>query len=626
MPWHYLEKCMTTESLLRATRNVYLLVPKPGVSSSDEAEYWAMGLDGLNDQDIKSSVIALRREREKKQVPVSKVKALKITALQTALAVTLGARSYDQWREVELPRIRAFLAENGMTHPADLIRWALRPGFADPLTAQRLAERFFNSGLPLPKRLFTGVGSMLFAARGYGRMDIHELAGKDMFYDEERLEYCVERENEVVLRAHDLRKRGPDTPEFVDLTGRTLLLNAVSEFAGGMYNLLGDNLSDPLQTPPVFTAYDTCPESDALNQRIFELFRREIEQSTAGWVDVLPMPGNDNLVFLKGPDGTFDWVVRDQRDKPFTANPFHPIFKSDELPSAMQTSKLAARLYFTKGEWRECLEHLAERRHYAEGGSIENWPGYDKLILRELIAEAAYVPPRPLDGLQDNGFTAHRLKDRCLMISPLVTIDEFWRFYERSDWRRIRAERLAKAGCEIESDLAAVNLHDAADAPVSVTWFDAIAYCRHIEKATGLPVRLLDVEEWRAIAPAPARDIVKDGWGDLTWVVTGGDGRTGTDSAHRYPEACPDGGGWLRFGKDLTWSSNQEGLQFLSVVDFGEWLGDYASGYAAAANAATGKALMTGPLERDRCPARLTMRYKGLKVGFRLCYIARPDA
>lgn len=616
---------MTTESLLRATRNVYLLVPQPGLSASDDAMFWAMSLDGLSDQHIKDAVISLRQDREKKHDPVSKSKSLKITALQNALAVTLGARSYDHWRETELPRIRAFLADNGMARPADLIRWSNRPGFAGALTAQRLAERFFNSGLPHPGRLFTGVGSMLFAPSGYGRMDIDELAGKGIYFDEQRLEYCAQRENEVVLRAHHFRENGPDAPEFLDLTGRMLMLNAVSEYVGTMYNLLGDNLGDAIRQPPVFTCYRTRPEEDALNQRILEMFRGEIEQSVDGWVDVVPMPGNKNIIFLRGADGTFDWVVRDQRDKPFTGNPFHPIFKSDELPSALQSSKVAARLYFTKGEWREQLEHLAESRHYAEGGSPANWPGYDKLILRELVAAAAYLLPRPPHGPKNNAFTPHRLKDRCLMISPLITVDEFWRFYEHSEWRHIRVDRLARAGLRMEADLDAVNLHDSGGAPVSVTWFDAIAYCRHVEKTTGLPVRLLDVDEWREIAPAPARDIEKDGWGDLTWVITGGDGRTGTGSAHRYPEACPDGG-WLRFGKDLTWSSNRDGLQFLSVVDFGEWLSDYGSGYAAAANAATGKALMTGPLERDRCPAHLTMRYKGLKVGFRICYAARPDA
>ena len=617
---------MTTESLLRATRSVYLLVPKPGADTSDEALYWAMSLDGLDNQHIKDSVTSLRQDRERKQVHVSKVKALKTTALQNALAVTLGGRSYDHWRDIELPRILTFLAQNGMSRPADLIRWSVRPGFASPLTAQRLAERFFHSGLALPKRLFTGVGSVLFAAQRYGRMDIDELAGRPMYYDEQRLAFCAEREHEVVLRAYDLRRTESNTPPFLDLTGRTLMLNGVSEYVGAMYNLLGYNLIEPVRQPPVFTSYNTSTEDDALDQRLFEMFRREIEQSAEGWVDVMPIPGNDNIVFLKGADGTFDWVVRDQRDKPFTGNPLHPIFKSDELPSAMQSSKLAARLYFRKGEWRERLEHLAESRHYADGGSTANWPGYDKLILRELIAGAAYLPPRPLDGPQDHRFVPHYLKDRCLMVSPLVTVDEFWRFYEHSEWRRVRADRLTKVGERIEADLGAVNLHDVGDAPASVTWFDAIAYCRHVEKETGLPVRLLQVEEWREVAPPPARDIVKDGWGDLTWVITGGDGRTGTDSKHRYPEACPEGGGWLRFGKDLTWSTNREGLPFLSVVDFGEWLGDYESGHAAAANAATGRALMTMELERDRCPAHLTMRYKGLKVGFRLCYVAQLDA
>lgn len=617
---------MTTESLLRATRNVYLLVPKPNASPSDDALYWAMGLDGLSDQHIKDAVTSLRHDREKKQVPVSKDKALKVTALQNALAHTLGGRSYDQWRATELPRILVFLSEHGMTRPSDLIKWPVRPLFASPLTAQRLAERFFDSGLPLPKRLFTGVGSMLFAPRGYGRMDSQELAGKPMYYDEERLEFCAARENEVMLRAHDLRVKGPDAPAYLDLTGRSLLLNSVSEYVGMMYNLLGDNLTDPMQVAPVFTMYGTSAKENALDQEIFAMFRREIEQSSAGWVNVIPMPGNDRIVFLKGADGTFDWVVRDQRDKPFTENSFYPIFRSHELPSAMLTSKLAARLYFSKGEWRERLEHLAESQHYADGGSTANWPGYDKLIYRKLIADAAYAPPRPLTGPQDHGFTPHRLKDRCLMVSPLVTVDEFWRFYEQSEWRRVRTDRLDKAGVRIEADLGAVNLHDVGDVPASVTWFDAIAYCRHVENETGLPVRLLEVEEWREIAPAPARDIVTQGWGDLTWVNMGGDGRTGTDSMHRYPEACPEDGGWLRFGKDLTWSSNREGLRFLSVVDFGEWLGDYETGYAAAANAATGKALMTGPLERDRCAAHLTMRYKGLKVGFRLCYVAQPDA
>jgi hypothetical protein len=615
---------MKTENLLRAMRDVYLLTTKPGLSASEDGRFWSMRLDGLHEEDIKKSVISLRQARGKHDISVSKIKSLKITELQKALAVTLGARSYDHWRETERPRILNFLAENGMIHPADLIKWSCLPAFAGALTAHRLADRFFNSGLPLPKRLFTGVGSLLFAASGYGRMDIQELAGKYMFEDEERLEYCQLYANEVVLRAEHLSLKGPDAPKFVDLTGRMLLLNAVSEFVGNMYNLLGDNLMVPMLEAPVVTTYNVSEKETAFDRRLFQIFRAEIERTDDGWVEVIPLPGNDNIIFLKGADGKFDWVIRDQRDTPLIANSLFPVFKSNELPSATQNSKLAAHLYFRPGEWQDRLIYDAEYRHYAEGGSIATWPGYDKLLSRELVAGRGYVPPRPLDGRQERGFVPHRLKDRCLMISSLITVDDFWHFYENSEWRQIRAERLRKIKLTIEEDLAAVNLDDHGNLPASVTWFDAIAYCRHFEDKTGLPVRLLEVGEWHQICPSPARDIKKDGWGDLTWVLTGG-GLTGGESKHRFPEACPEGGS-LRFGKDLTWSLNHEGLQFLSVVDFGEWLADYGSGYAPAANAATGRALRTGPLERDKCPAHLTMRYKGLKVGFRICYAAQLDA
>jgi hypothetical protein len=176
----------------------------------------------------------------------------------------------------------------------------------------------------------------------------------------------------VVLRAQDLK--GPNAPEFVDLTGRMLLLNALSQYVGSMFNLLGYNLTEPMEAAPVFTTYKANDEDLAFGRRLFQIFRTQIERSSEGWVEVLPLPGNDNIIFLKGVDGAFDWVIRDQRDKPFTANPLFPVFESTELPSSMRKSELAAHLYFRPGEWRERLEHDAEHRHYAEG-SVANWPG-----------------------------------------------------------------------------------------------------------------------------------------------------------------------------------------------------------------------------------------------------------
>lgn len=63
----------------------------------------------------------------------------------------------------------------------------------------------------------------------------------------------------------------------------------------------------------------------------------------------------------------------------------------DDLPSAMGNSEaLESHLYYRRGEWREKLEHDAEARHYKEGGAAENWPGYAKLVQRELEASRGY--------------------------------------------------------------------------------------------------------------------------------------------------------------------------------------------------------------------------------------------
>lgn len=615
---------MNTENLLSAVRPVFILVRRPGLAAAAEPKFWSMRLEGLHHSHIKNSAKELRDDRKSRNQTVADDPSLKVSGLHHGLAQAIGSKSFDAWRNTEQELID-FLQTRGMTQPTDLINWPRM--YTHRLTARQVSDRLFNSGLPRPKMLFTGVGSKFFAASGRGRIDMYQLADTTFSCDEAELQWCEERANQVVLSLDREFDWDADAPDFLDLTGRDLLLLSYRfDHVAVAFNLLGDNLVAPMQRPPEFRLYNASKEELAFDRRVFDIFRQEIDCSESGWVEVIRFPGNDNLVFLKGENGAFDWVVRDQRNEAFTGNPYHPILKSHELPTAMKASELNAHLYFKTGEWYERLEHSAETRHYEEGGTVATWPGYPKLLMRELLATRHnYAVPTQPKGWSDLNFIPHRLNGYCLMVSPPVTIQEFWRFFEGSDWRDDRISRSSRTNMQLEADLAAVNLHDDYHLPASITWFDALAYCRYYEQKTGLPVRLLEVEEWKQISPPPAQNIEKDGWCDLTWIVKGGDGKTGGETAHRYPEAC-GGGGYLRFGKEITWTQNQQGLPFISVVDFGEWLADYADGYAPVANAATGKALMTGPLDRDRCPSHLTMRYKGLKVGFRLCYVAHPDA
>lgn len=622
--------------LLGAQRSVYVLAEKPGTTEVDSKQYWYLKLGGLHQEHLKSAVAHLRKRELESAKTKSQERALKSTSLQDSLAQTLGAQSYEHWREHEQPKIIGFLAQHGLNQPADLIKWAYAPPFSGKLTARQISDRIFNSGLPLPRRIFTGVGSHLFAPSGYGRLDINEVAGKHYWTDEERYVFCREHADTVLMRAEKMK--GASGPAYIDLTGRALMLNAVSEYVGCMYNLLGSNLDDA-SGDPVMRSYNMTEEDRAFELQIFELFREEIERSDDGWVVVLAVPGNRNLVFLKGPDGTFDWVVRDQRDAALSSNPFYPFFDKREIPQAMDTSQIAAHLYFTRGSWQEKLEHDAENRHYDEGGNAKNWPGYPKLIERELVASLRAVPPRRASAPASERFVSHRLDGYRLMVSPLITIDQFKSFLEETGWARRRLEKAHKAQFEIERDLMSVNYEDSGELPVSVTWLDAVAYCHDYQQRHGLPVRLLESEEWKQIAPPPSIDMtkvnsvrsisVKKGewpphdpiYEQLGWAVVGGDGKLGENSSHCYtPE------GVLSFGPNLHWTSNSEGLPFLSVAGFMEWLTGYQDGFAPYAYAATGTVAIDASIFGSLKPAYLAMRDEGAKVGFRLCYVAHPDA
>lgn len=634
---------MTSSDLLGSVRDVYVLAEKPGQGKSQQPEYWALKLPGLHRDDLGAAVTALRDDR-KGNAPSETLKA---TALYRNLAQALGAKDYDSWPDME-KRISDFLSANSMTQRADLLRWDWAPGFSGPLTPRQVADRLFNSKHPLPKRIFTGVGSTLFAPSGYGRRTVDYCAsfeGKETRSDKDRYDYCIQRADQHLLRAADFKK-GANLPAYLDLTGRMLMLNAVAEFIGCMYTLLGSNLLDPCISSPVFRSYNMSAEDREFELKLFHLFREEIERSAAGWVDVLPMPGNDNLVFLRGQNGQFDWVVREQRNHAYSTNPLFPAFKTNELPSAFLQSKLKAHLYFGRSRWLEQLEHDAESRHYDEGGGGHNWPGYEALIERELIAAEDFAKPRPVTGAKTLDFVPHRLDKHCLMVSKLITIDEFWEFYERGNWKEqnswktCRLEQAKTGSFEIEEHLSPVNFLDDGHLPVSVTWLDAMAFCTDFERRTKLPVRLLTVDDWKQIAPQPTLDLsgicrstrsvsVKRGepippdeaYDLIDWAVYGGDDVRGGNSAHRYKP-----GGVLKYGPNLKWSTTSSGLEFLSVTGFAEWLGDYQNGHAPTACAATGHALMGGSLERDLCPIHLSMKYKGAKVGFRLCYVAQPDA
>jgi hypothetical protein len=226
---------MTPQELLVAKRTVYVLAQKPGTTDAPAKQYWYHELLGLHQEHLKSSVALLRKQKLKGTKTEPEKRTLKSKGLQDSLARALGAKSYDDWLENEQPKVMALLAQHGMTEPTDLINWAYPPGWAGALKARQVSDRLFNSGLTMPHRIFTGVGSYLFAPSGYGRLDIDELAG-GYAKDDARYVFCRERADLVLLTAEHMRNS--DAPALIEMTGRTLMLNAVSEYVDCMYNML----------------------------------------------------------------------------------------------------------------------------------------------------------------------------------------------------------------------------------------------------------------------------------------------------------------------------------------------------------------------------------------------------
>ena len=91
---------MNTETLLRAVRPLFLLVPRPGQSASTEPKFWSMRLDGLHHVHLKNSAKALRDARKRPGQPVSDDPSLHLSSLRHGLAQALGGKTFDAWQHM----------------------------------------------------------------------------------------------------------------------------------------------------------------------------------------------------------------------------------------------------------------------------------------------------------------------------------------------------------------------------------------------------------------------------------------------------------------------------------------------------------------------------------------------
>lgn len=555
----------------------YLILPK---------NHHIIPIFGLEPESLKKSAKeAIKNSKED----------IRHTTILNALAKFFGANGGFQGYEKQYEKIQSFQKSYGMSHYEDLV--TRRATIGRNLKSQRISERLFCSGKPLPKALFTG-------------FNFDWLRYDDLQYED---------------RMNHLGKIG-----YWDYDC--------------CFNLLGDSLISPLQgdgyIPNLYfpLSYEGPKEKETQQyQQAFHDFRTIfMESSELGWVDIIPF--NDNLVFLKAPNGAFDFLFCNQRDNlpPRKFKQLDPL----DIPRELDTQGNFTLVdYFRLGSWSEMEEHESEKLFYTSGGEAKTYPGSEEIkeTYLKTIVKLPMVNSSRCAKIHP-GFFKTQLENKSLYVSNLVSIQEFLEFLDDSDYESRRSNEW--------DNLKAVNL-DSGNLPACINWYDANAYIAWFERKFDIPVRLLRIQEYLHIYPQPQEehmsnklpnDNISNKSLESKIIEFSKNGHhpdfkpNDKEVEFYYPDGREFDGKLLkpedfqkihvRWGTNLEWKQSKHGLNFLISWRFGEWLYENHETTAASVNTKTLKAAYEGgPLERFFFDARSCGKYKYRKIGFRLCYL-----
>ncbi|WP_096701363.1 SUMF1/EgtB/PvdO family nonheme iron enzyme [Magnetospirillum sp. 15-1] len=506
-------------------------------------------------------------------------------------------------------KLPTFMRGHGLAFRKDVLPTNL-PDQRVRLGHRQIADRLFASGLPMPKRIFTGldVFVLLRAAAAtdglkVGYRGMYGANLRDIPFDE--------------IKPAEIRENVP--PDNYFIRSETDLMCAGDTHT--LDNLIGDQLCDLGEDGRIVAQLYNLGDGDAERiESAGRLFRRVLELCPQGWVEVIPY--NDRLAFLKGPDGGYDFVFEGVRDAEFKRNPYAPYLRDKDFSKTEEASELDVRLYFSHDGWLEADWHAAEESFYAHGGTHLNYPGRDEILKAHLTRQGRYShtprksPFRP-------GYTVATVLGKDLCFSPLVPVRRFHRFLR--DNPDYLAHRLSL------SDLEPLDLAGDPDDPAAVTWYDAKAYARWIKRTQKLPVRLPTEDEWLALAGGLVPDKVsmtelKEAFSKRLYDFVAADGHVFDGHPPHMGREDFDSLTLRRNPANMAMERSEAGMEVVRSAWFGEWLqaegaainglfgcSQYEVGYVAEARVSA---------ERARFSPRSAGKYKSMMIGFRLVYEA----
>lgn len=530
---------------------------------------------------------------------------IKLTTAQNWIVKTLGFKGgMSSYLHAYHHELRPFMEKHGLSKHKNLCSFRFG-GFSLTLQAlkrQAVSERFFYSGNPLPEKLFTGYNFPFDKTIDDGHY-LANCSGNEE-YSDLLLSYGITPKlfptlNDVIRDmeiASGLKDKALPERNGHFYSGRALkdvLLGKYALQLPSSFNLLGDLLIEPSLNQAELTLCEIfLPIPEFINNKNLylkagEFFAERIRSYEAGWVDVIPF--NDDLIFLRGASGEYDFVFRNMRDRPFGYELDNGALKPRYIPSCIDDYEFSRWYYFEFKGQRERVSQEAQWFFYKNSELKDNNPS--RSVLKNYLRSEFTIPVKPRRARSNNfspiGFKA--CKNLGIYISDVITIAQFRDFTSQNpDYWEDNKSSLT----EFERN----NIDKDESLPVSCNWYDAVAYLGWLERKTGLPVRLLHLDEFKALrAPMPKIDSAKIfHCNDVVHVNLGG-----------HPRCI--------FPEKLPWLTDENGTRFLFLNSFAEWVMERTFVRSGCVSSLYGD-------EQYNVDPSINYGYKNVKTGFRVCY------
>lgn len=560
-------------------------------------------INDLSPESIKSSVKNASLDREK----------VSHTTLLSACANVLGVKGgFAGYKTEYETKLKPFMREHQLTTLTDLVSPRFS-GYGSPrlsLTYQDISERFFYSGKPIPKAIFTGYDFHHDRHFDDGSFIAHVELGITQDISKKIQLLYSDSIGQVQIRGN----KYCNTRSLIDI----IIGSEMSSIIKPGFNVIGDQLIFPKNTnTPELCLYQRSPERIDLENKLFNLFLIRLTALGCGLVSIIPY--NDNLIFLKGKNGEYSFVFRNQRDELFQHNSqFKPYLKLSEIPRFVDDYHFKRWYYFDYEGFRAEGLHKAEDSFYKNGGIISNYPG-----ILELLKDYYHDDySKNLNSLTSNkkllNFQRVEIPDQStLMVSDLISIEDFEKFKRENTEYFTRRSNPNLSETNLDT-LETVNDEVDITLPVALTGYDVLKYIDWFNSENDVETRLLSLDEYRAITPYPTlvtdrknRDSVCPSEQYCFFIDSNG------NKTHQPPYMSEENFQSLRmlFNKPKFKFKNENNLRFMDSHFFAEWLQDFSCIRSNSLTSFNGNRYF-----RDKPPFASTGRYKYIKIGFRLCY------